>query len=277
MSTLNYIKQILPKQFSNLLLDGITKKKYIFSTTLTGEQINMALLTLCNQTTPQSISSKETRIMVVNSYNYDTCEFKKQYNLEETIGALPTININALNSCLIWTTYNNVELDEFIKKNANNKYIFIPIKINNSEKFNYTVDSVHIVMIILDNTDKKIYYFDPNGWRDIFNKAKTQSKYNRFTIDELFLSYLGRVLPTYEYVPVNVWLSQVNNDYLQNTVQEKEYDDGNCLTLVLMFAHCLSISQLDINTTRDLLASLQPVERQKLIYSYICGLFNLLQ
>lgn len=270
----------LPDDFVNLIKhNNISKEKYDFSIQIGGRNLSRLLSILCNQNPIEDNFGNE--IMYTNfSYNYETCMFNELYSIPEERFNTSTLGINTHDSCIILSIY---DVRELIRKNIKNKYIFVPLIVNNSTKFNYNdKEELHATMLIIDLVNTKVYYMDPNGFGDVLLNSEelkgNKGSYSRFTLDELFLNYTMEILPEYEYVPMNEWLMSISGHSLQNSNEIRvEYDRGNCLTITVLFAQCLYCSNFDLLTLYQFYDTLDPAIRANLIYSYTCGIYKLLK
>jgi hypothetical protein len=267
-----------PDSFLNLIRENtINEEIYNFNTRLSCLGVSHFLKFFCDQ---MSIKDEIHKNITFTSYkyNYKDCKFKEIFSISESTYTHSKLNISAPEHSVILTIYN---VKELISKNSRNKYVFVPIEVIPTNGFNYEDKRErHLTLLLINMVDKTIHYVDSNGFGDVFrsiskNEIDGSTYYTRFTLDELFVNYVTKVLPEYEYIPINKWLISAEKRGLQiDGGYSRAFDNGNCQTITLILCHCLSSTNFDLLDIYKIIGSLKPEDKANLIYSYECGIYN---
>jgi len=241
----------------------LTDKMKKFNRTLNYKKFDK-LISLIND--QSIISNKE---YVLYKQKLDVMDFEvESYILEDTNEIYPLI-VDAIDDYLLLNSITPNCLAEYIKKNYNLDYIFIPLNYGNNAN-----DNSHQSMIMFDNRNMKIYNIDPNGKSDYFNNIFDNDM--SFEIDTLLCNYFSDLKIfniNYEYIYSHVW----NNKKIALNISFKnEYvGSGHCVIFSLMLIHLISVLKISSNKAFEMFSTLSESEILFLIKEYSIGMYNI--
>lgn len=204
---------------------------------------------LCN------IANKENKIFKIYSIfkiNISTYKIQKISDyFDKTEKQIP-FYFDYVNNFIILSGINKHTLN---KLSNDNKTYFFPIYY-----YSDFMSSAHVSLLYIK--DKKAYLIDSNGMPNYYNAI---NKCSHCCIEFLLSFYFEQC--DIQYIPIEKW-------YKGNEINGINFD-GNCMTLTILLAHIISLSNKTLNDVYNELKQIPQDQLRTIIYNYQCNLVEL--
>ena len=158
-------------------------------------------------------------------------------------------------------------LKDHIKQNKKHNFIFISILLH--DHINQKTNPTHVGCLIIDNKEKKIYCFDPNGTTDTFSNKKNQNYFPN-SLDYVFINYFSDL--DYDYIPS----TELTDGKQINEIYYLPFDKGTCVSWTILFGFLVKKLELCPKDLYKTLSGLNKEQRGDLIYAFINNFMDLL-
>lgn len=168
------------------------------------------------------------------SYNIETKEMN--YKEYESDAVSSIVNVTFLDNCFVLTSVSSEQLASEIT-NCTNDHYCLPITLKNCKE----TDNMHVLSLVFDKKQKKVFAADPNGFSTYFDSICGYSRSNIF-IDKIYnklTSSINIYMPdfNFEYVDQGEWLSR--SHVINRHLDDKVIDSGNCYLNTFLIAFLL--------------------------------------
>jgi hypothetical protein len=212
----------------------------------------------------------------VYRYTIDNDTLENEFEIKDT--RVSPITMFSDSRSIIFTAPNIQELVEYIlecqqhHEYSSTRYTYWHVVLDR----NFIVDfknakSVHATIVIFDHRDLKIYYLDCNVNSILDQNGIKYAKY----IDKCLIKYFQQLSEYgFNYQYVSNWRPNITLQISRSKIC-KEFDNGNCLTISILFTHWLATYQdFTPDTLYEHLAAMDVDARAQIIYNYIGNLVS---